>query len=253
MAIAAISDSDSKLPMFNEKANSYSQAAVVQQQLANWLAQWLEPMEQTSSLSALELGSGDGLFTETLSPRFNSLTALDLAPRMVERGQYRLPQVQWQVADGWHADVPAVDRLYSASFLQWCPDPVSVLQHWRTLANQDARMLHGFYVAPTLGEWQTLAPAQSPIHWRSPSEWVDYFHEAGWSVLRSESKKHVQQFDSALDLVRFFHQTGVHTPSRTSIAKLRQAISNYNNNFATAQNPPRVTSTWTFFRIEAAK
>lgn len=238
---------------FDRRANSYSQAAVVQQRLAAWLAEWLEPLEQTRLLSALELGPADGLFTSVLAPRFRCLRAMDIAPRMIERGRCQLPQVEWCVGDGRCPEGPSVDRLYSASFLQWCDEPITVLRRWRTLAKEGARMLHGFYVAPTLSEWQSVAPGRSPIAWRNPSEWLELFREAGWRVLRSDSCKHTQPFASAMDLVRFFHQTGATTSNRTPVGELRQAISAYDQQFAIANGSTGVKSTWTFFRIEVEK
>jgi hypothetical protein len=113
-------------------------------------------------------------------------------------------------------------------------------------------MLHGLYVAPTLPEWQSIAGANSPIHWRSPSQWETILREAGWAVLRSEARTHVQQFASAMDLFRFFHHTGAITPRHTSIANLRRMIADYQRRFASPLGAPAVTSTWTLFRVEAA-
>lgn len=254
--ILDIQRSDPMLPKFNEKANSYAQAAVVQQCLATWLAQWLGPAGQVQvpsaeELVAVELGAGDGLFTQHLAPRFDLLTAIDLAPQMVQRGKDALPSVDWQVGDGWQPECARFDRLYSASFLQWCDEPVAVLKRWRELAKPAGRMLHGFYVAPTLAEWQSLSPTKSPVIWRSPEQWLEYFSEAGWSVLRSGTKTHQQEFASALDLVRFFHHTGATLPEQTSVGDLRNRINLYDQQFATGNGLASVISTWTFFRVEA--
>lgn len=250
---AKVSDSDALLPRFNDRADSYTQAAVVQRALAKWLAEWIEPIEQTRWLTALELGPGDGLFTRVLAARFDSLTAVDNAPQMVERGRRALPDVEWEVDDAWQIERLAFDRVYSASFLQWCDDPEQSLSNWHALAKPGTRMLHGFYVAPTLKEWQTIALSRSPIRWRSAEEWIACFREAGWNVLRSDSHSHTQRFPSALELVRFFHRTGATTAKQTSASGLRKMISDYNTRFPATDGSPGVESQWTFFRIEVAK
>ena len=237
---------------FNVKADSYSRFAVVQRQLADWLAEWLEPAEQVAALTALEFGAGDGLFTRYLAPCFASTTAVDIAPRMIEQGNRVLPHVEWRVDDAWCLENEPVDRLFSASLLQWCEDPAKVLRHWRTLAKPNGRMLHGFYVAPTLIDWQSIANLRSPIIWRSPEQWKSYFCEAGWTILRSEAHPRVLRFDSALDLLRFFHHTGAITRRNTPIGTLRQMMATYDRDFAIAKEDRAVTSTWTFFRIEVA-
>ena len=236
---------------FNDRSDSYARSAVVQRDLAVWLADWLEPSGPGAPLAALELGAGDGLFTRLLARRFVRLSAVDLAPRMVDRGQRLLPHVQWRVADAWCLDGEPVDRLFSASLLQWCDDPIPVLRHWRTLVKRGGRMLHGFYVAPTLIEWQSLAETRSPVDWRSPSQWLACFREAGWHVLRSEAHVRARPFASALELLRFFHHTGALTPGRTPIGRLRGILTDYDRNFAFPKGTSGVTTTWTFFRIEA--
>ena len=236
---------------FDRRADSYARFAVVQHRLAAWLAEWLEPADAAADVTALELGAGDGLFTRFLAPRYAPLTAVDIAPRMVDEGRRGMPCVAWRVADAWQLDGEPVDRLFSASLLHWCHDPVAVLRRWRRLTRPGGRMLHGFYVAPTLAEWQSLAAARSPVEWRSPTQWIAYFREAGWSVLRNEAQTRVERFASALDLFRFLHHTGAVAPRRTPVASFRRMIADYDRNFRSTPGGAAVASTWTFFRIEA--
>jgi SAM-dependent methyltransferase len=241
------------LPLaFNGRAATYTSFAVVQQCLAAWLAEWLEPLACSAGLTGLEFGAGPGLFTRFLAGRLRRLTATDTAPNMVELGRRQLPHVEWRVADAWRLDGPCVDRLFSASLLHWCADPVLVLSDWRRLTRRGGRMLHGFYVAPSLAEWQSIDGTYSPVNWRSPSQWEAWMREAGWVVLRSETQTHVQRFASALDLFRFFHRTGAIAPRHTPIANLRRILAEYQRKFAPPIGAPAVTSTWTFFRVEAA-
>jgi SAM-dependent methyltransferase len=236
---------------FNDRSDSYARSAVVQRDLAVWLAEWLEPARSGDLLTALELGAGDGLFTRHLAQRYVRLAAVDLAPRMVDRGQRLLPHVQWRVANAWCLDCEPVDRLFSASLLQWCDDPVSVLRHWQTLVKRGGRMLHGFYVTPTLAEWQSLAEGLSPIEWRASSQWQSLFCESGWRVLRSERETRVQRFASAREMLCFFHRTGAVSPRRTPVGQMRRILANYDRRFLSTEGNSGITTTWTFFRIEA--
>jgi SAM-dependent methyltransferase len=234
---------------YEHRAESYSQRAVVQRKLAAWLAEWIEDSSNRDNLEALEFGAGDGIFTRILTRCFCRLTATDLSPKMVQQGRRRLPKIDWHVADAWNYAGDTVDRLYSASLLQWCPDPERVLREWRDTAKRGARMLHGFYVAPTLPEWYSISSNRSPLEWRSPHEWECMVREAGWSLLRSESRACKQEFPSGLDFIRFLRHTGATCRGTSSIAELREMIADYERGFPAHDGG--ITSTWTFFRLEA--
>jgi SAM-dependent methyltransferase len=252
-------------PCFNECAESYADHAVVQRALAAWLAEWLEPSQSLRELSALELGAGDGCFTRYLAERAGRLTAIDEAPRMVRRGRRAVSSARWRVGDAWTIAAEPVERLYSASLLQWCPSPVETLRHWRRAVKPGGRMLHGFYVAPTLWEWESLAGPARGLAWRTPAEWEEAFQEAGWRVLRHEAQHRSVRLESALALLRFFHKTGAATPVGTGAGKLQRMLREYDARFAwnatvnadSTEAPANalaggVVSTWAFFRIEAA-
>jgi SAM-dependent methyltransferase len=231
--------------------------------MAKWLGEWLEPAEMLRQLSALELGAGDGCFTRQLAERTSSLTAIDEAPRMVRRGRGVVPAAQWQVGDAWSVDAEPVHRLYSASLLQWCPAPREALAHWRRVVKPGGRMLHGFYVAPTLWEWESLAGPSRGLTWRTAEEWDVAFREAGWGVLRHEVQRRRVRFESALALLRFFHKTGAATPVGMTAGTVRRILREYEARFARRGRPAGINgecarslsygivSTWAFFRIEA--
>lgn len=250
---------------FDRRAHSYAAAATVQRHLIDWLGEWVEQPRHANSKTALEVGAGNGLFTELLATRYERLTALDIAPRMVEHGRHRLPQVAWRTADAWQlgnaAQLPPrpsaplnelgpVDRLFSASLLHWCEHPVEVLHRWRKLLRPAGRMLHAFYIAPTLPEWHSVVGGYSPVRWRTESQWLDIFREAGWHVLRSGTRAHVERFASAIELLRFLHLTGAIVPHRVPVGQLRRWINDYDHKFGHPQNQTGIPSTWTFLRIE---
>ena len=235
---------------FEDRATSYSRLAIVQRHLANWLAEWLEPPRIAAWQTALEFGAGDGLFTQFAADRYASYIATDIAPRMVQLGRRRLPHVTWQEADAWDSKGPMVDRLFSASLLQWCPTPEQVLRRWRDIVAPGGRMLHGFYVLPTLAEWYSVAPYRPPLEWHTANDWQRFFRKAGWRVLRCDCRTHSQAFPSALELVRFLRHTGATCGASPSIGDLRQQIVAYNREFSLRDRHGGVRSTWTMFRIE---
>jgi SAM-dependent methyltransferase len=250
-------------PCFDESADTYAEHALVQRAMARWLGEWLEPAESLRQLRALELGAGDGCFTRHLAERTSSLTAIDEAPRMVQRGRDAVPSVHWRVGDAWTIGAKPVDRLYSASLLQWCPTPREALAQWRRVVQPGGRMLHGFYVAPTLWEWESLAGPSRGLTWRTAEEWDVAFREAGWGVLRHEVERRRVRFESALALLRFFHKTGAATTVGMSAGTVRRILREYEARFAwrgrsveTDEECARslsygIVSTWAFFRIEA--
>lgn len=240
------------LKAYENRAASYSRLAIVQRGLASWLAEWLESSRTAAWQTAVEFGAGDGLFTRCAADRYASFIATDISPRMVDQGRRRLPHVTWQVADAWDYAGSAVDRVFSSSLLQWCPEPERVLRQWRELTLPEGRMLHGIYVSPTLAEWYSLASVQSPLEWRSANRWRQLFHEAGWTLLRSECRTYIQEFPSGLDLVRFLRHTGATCGNSPSLGELRRRIATYERRFPARDLHGGVTSTWTMLRIEVS-
>jgi SAM-dependent methyltransferase len=240
------------LKAYEERAESYSRLAIVQRGLASWLAEWLENPKLAAWQTAVEFGAGDGIFTRCAAERYAKFIATDISPRMVEQGRRQMPDVTWIVADAWEYVGPAADRLFSSSLLQWCPDPESTLRQWRTITLPGGRMLHGIYVSPTLAEWYSIGGIESPLEWRTADRWRQLFHEAGWTILRSECRTYVQDFPSGLDFIRFLRHTGATCGSSPSLAELRQRIATYERKFSAKDLPGGVTSTWTMLRIEVA-
>lgn len=240
------------LRAYESRASSYSRSAIVQRGLAKWLAGWLGNPRLAAWQTALELGAGDGIFTRYAADRYARYIATDISPRMVEQGRRRLPHISWRVADAWDYTGPRVDRIFSSSLLQWCPEPANILRRWREVALPGGRMLHGIYILPTLTEWYSLTDATSPLEWRTASEWLQLFREAGWIVLRSDCRTYVQEFPSGRDFVRFLRHTGATCWNSPTFGELRRRITTYEHKFPARGLRGGVTSTWNMFRIEVA-
>ncbi len=108
---------------FNRAAASYRQAAEVQAQVADRLAQMVDI---SICDKALEVGCGDGLFTERLSKSISirSLIALDIANAPLRKLQPHVANLRIQ-ADGEKLPIKpgSIDLLVSSSTLQWFQQP----------------------------------------------------------------------------------------------------------------------------------
>ena len=237
---------------FDRHAHEYGAHAHVQRDMAQWLAEWLDP---PSDMLALEFGAGSGFFTRLAQVGFPRLIATDCAPRMLALGQAVLPQVSWRLADAWKPPFQAkfCEAILSSSLLQWAPDPCQVLQKWREILRPEGVMLHGFYVSPTLPELSELVDeVHLPLRWRSHVEWEDCFAEAGLEILRCERLTREYHYASSLAFWRDLHRTGTTGRPGMPAPRLRQCLQEYGRRFAC--NPMgSVRATWTFCRVEAKR
>lgn len=235
---------------FNSKAAGYPGSAFLQKELAAWTAEWLPSAAQ----QVLELGAGCGFLTVDLVQRYSGVTATDEAPAMVELGSALVPQADWHCLDAWKPDGldTQVDLLCSSGLLQWCPDPSGFFRTWRQYIRPGGRMLHGFFTAPTLSEWQSVSPVPPPLQWRSADAWQDAATQAGFVHCRFQTDCRKVTFANTRDLLSFVHKTGA-TENRRPVnpVALRRAINLYDQRFNCGSPSAQVYSTWTFCRMEA--
>lgn len=233
---------------FDQRAEQYGQHAQVQRAMADWLAEWLPAVANPSGM-AMEYGAGEGMFTRCAWPHFQDVLAVDLAPRMVAAGRERAPEADWRQGDAWLGDGlgPDVDAVLSSSLLQWCPNPKAVFQRWREVLRPGAKMLHGFYVDPTLSELQALQ-GESLLAWRPAQAWLDALEQTGWKVVRGEAETRTVNYRSALELLRSLHGVGAVRRGSVRGSRLRRLIREYDRRFATDDG---VHASWTFCRIQA--
>jgi len=185
---------------FNRQATSYDHHALVQQRLAQRLVGLLQETDRPLA-RILEIGCGTGYLTGLLREVFPAahLTALDLAPAVVEAAREKLaaaPGIDWLVADG-EQEVPGLfDLITSNAVFQWFSQPAAACcRYYRHLRPG------GFLAFATLGPrtFQELAacfqeagllypeltvpdiPAQ---HFVSGRDWQDYLETAGFREVK---------------------------------------------------------------------
>ena len=184
----------------------------MQREAAAWLAEWLPDKIEGP---ALELGAGTGLFTRHLVERARSLVASDAAPRMVAAGSAVLPGAEWSVAD---AATPPGSRgytwIFSCSLVQWLPDPIAAFRAWHRASAPGARLLAGWFVHGTLGEFFAACPEASPFPWRDAGEWNRMFVQAGWQIEHSETRTFRRHHADSAAMLREIHNAGAIVPRR---------------------------------------
>lgn len=246
---------------FDVCAHTYDEHAGPQRFFAERVAQFIgaKPTE-----NILELGAGTGALTRHLigapvsdpaasdanragSETGAPLLATDASPTMVERGRVAVTTARWSVLDAFKASLPIAALQVSSGLLHWANDPSATLARWKSFLTPGGRMVHAVPCEPCLEEWRALVP-ESPVPWRSESEWLKTFERAGLRVTRSQRWKHEAICSSALEMVRGLHRTGVTGRVRVGPARLRQALREYDARYRV---PSGVQATWAWLAVEA--
>lgn len=246
---------------FDVCAHTYDEHAGPQRFFAERVAQFIGAR---STENILELGAGTGALTQHLTgaPSSSSASfaraelelcapifATDASPTMVERGRAAVPEAQWLVLDAFSQPLPVAALQVSSGLLHWADDPATMLARWKKFLTPGGRMVHAIPCEPCLKEWRALVP-ESPVPWRNEKEWLNIFERTGLRVTRSQSWTHSAVCNSALEMVRGFHRTGVTGRVRVGPARLRLALQEYD---ARHRVPGGVQATWAWLAVEATR
>lgn len=230
---------------FDACAKTYDAHARPQQFFASRVAEFarVRPGE-----AIVELGAGTGALTKPLcqSPSVTVL-ATDVSPAMVEIGRERAPGAAWALLDAFQDVIPAADLQISSGLLQWAAEPLQIIEKWRRSLRPSGRMVHAFPCEPCLQEWRQIIP-ESPLRWRTPGEWNEIFSAASTMVVRQELWIERCKFESAFDMLRSLHRSGVTGHAKVSSGRLRRGIRDYEQIHRTSDG---VSATWAWMAIEA--
>ncbi|MFI7689402.1 class I SAM-dependent methyltransferase [Nonomuraea sp. NPDC049655] len=140
---------DAAADSFDDEADHGLRDPDVRAAWAARLAEWVP----AGPLDVLDLGCGTGSLSLLLAVQGHRLTAVDLAPRMVERARAKLAATGATVLTGDAADPPVGDRRFDvvlARHLLWTiPDPEAALARWVSLLRPGGRLVL------VEGRWQT--------------------------------------------------------------------------------------------------
>ena len=237
---------------FGRRAASYDLHAALQRDMAGWLAEWL-PAGSAAHQRCLELGAGTGALTQHLSHVFSHFEASDLESTMLSKLQQKVPGVTTSIRNVVDPLAPneTWDWMVSSSLMQWIEHPRDVLKNWHRHLNPSGRVLAGLFIDPSLRELRSLLPTSlQVIHWRSETQWVRLFEQAGFQVERAESRIDQRLYPAALELFRSLHGLGAVKPRSLSPATLRKLLRDYDQQFSVDDC---VTGTWSFLRLEARR
>jgi malonyl-CoA O-methyltransferase len=232
---------------FDRVARTYADHAVVQECMADWLAEWV-PERRTGK--ALELGAGPGVFTRRLLPWNGELVASDMSEAMCREAGTALPDVQWRVMRAETPQGGAHDWIFTSSMLQWVENPRAVFAAWRRALKPGGRVLAGLFAEGSLPELRALTHGWTPLTWRLPEEWAESLAEGGLRLVRAETHERVFHHASALKLLRSLHGVGAAPFHQFTAGRLRKILRDYDAIYAQAGG---VRSTWVFHRFEAER
>ncbi|QXT34548.1 methyltransferase domain-containing protein [Sphingomonas sanguinis] len=193
-----------------DAAAAYDAHAVVQRQVADWLAERIVAVAPPAP-RVLEVGCGTGFLTGATLPRLVCPDWLmtDIAPAMLARGMAAHPAVRGRVMDGEFPDLPGespFDLIVSSLAVQWFGDLDAGLRRLAGWLAPGGRMLVTTLVRGTFAAWHEAHRAEgfvagSPVY--PPVEAL------GWPV---ETRSFVQRHDSAADFMRALRAIGAGTP-----------------------------------------
>lgn len=198
----------------------------------------------------LELGAGTGALTRNLCGLAGvRVRATDLSPAMVQIGRVAVPQAEWSVLDAFGDSIPLSSIQISSGLLQWASDPQRVVRTWGAALRPGGRMVHAFPCDPCLKEWRGIVP-ESPVSWRDDRSWRDMFESAGLRVTRHNLWVEQHVFDSAHEMLRGMHRSGVTGKARLNSGRLRRSLRTYDREHRT---PAGVLATWAWLAVEAVR
>ncbi len=164
---------------FGEASASYDRAARLQRHMGQQLLARLADPAGGELTDILDLGCGTGYFTEQLQglvPAYARVTGVDLSPGMIAHArEQRSPAPRWLVADAGHLPLAdaSVDLVFSNLMIQWCPDPVPVLEECLRVLRPGGHLLCSTLLDGTLRElamaWEVADPGQPHINHFEPA------------------------------------------------------------------------------------
>jgi len=193
-----------------DAAAAYDAHAVVQRQVADWLADRVVAVAPPAP-RVLEVGCGTGFLTGAVLPRLVRPDWLmtDIAPAMLERGLAKHTRVRGRVMDGEHPHLPGeapFDLIVSSLAVQWFVDLESGLRRLATLLAPGGRLLVTTLVEGTFAAWHEAHRAEGYV---AGSPAYPPVAALGWSV---ETRRFEQRHESAADFMRALRAIGAGTP-----------------------------------------
>ncbi len=189
----------------------YEQAAVVQREMADRLAEALvEVAPQLRVRRALEIGVGTGFLTRRLTALYPDAEWWfnDLSPAAFNWLPVGLAQSNTLEGDAEALPYPAgLDLLAGASALQWFDNLAGFFPKARAVMHPGGVLAIACFGQEHFRELATLAG--SPLHYPALSQLGEMATRAGFRILHTGEWRHPLFFDSARALLDHLRRTGV--------------------------------------------
>ena len=142
----------------------------------------------------LELGCGPGNVTRVLKQRFpkSRITALDLAPRMIELARKTLPEVDFKVMDV--RDISTISEQFDAIMCSFCLPFLSATDATKLIADCADRLITGgvFYLSTMEGD-ETRAGFESTSFSGESKFYFNYHRQADLEATFFENRFKILQ------------------------------------------------------------
>lgn len=196
-----------------DAAATYDTHAVVQRQVAAWLAERIVAVAPPAP-RVLEVGCGTGFLTQAAWPRLDRPDWLmtDIAPEMLARGQARMPGVRGNVMDGEHPDLAGeapFDLIVSSLAVQWFGDLAAGLRRLAGHLAPGGRMLVTTLAEGTFADWHDAHLSEGFAAGTPAYPSIGTLAETGWHITTQTFE---QRHGSAAGFMRALRAIGAGTP-----------------------------------------
>jgi len=183
---------------FSRAAGTYDRAAQLQNEMAKQLIVAI-PAELNGA--AVDLGCGTGWALEKIATldRFE-LTAVDIAPGMIEVARDRVPSATFHCCDLEETPLPDhwADLVFTSSAIQWC-DTATALQEIKRISKPGGCLLGSTFGPGTFAElkaaWEAAGDQQTRIHKFDSRETIEStLLQLGFLDICVESRNHWLEF-----------------------------------------------------------
>lgn len=204
---------------FSRAAGTYDIAAQLQNKMANQLISNI-PDSLNGKLVDLGCGTGWALAQIEELKQF-SLTAIDIAPGMIEVAKSRVTDATFVCCDLEETGLPdnQADVVFSNAAIQWC-DSLSAFREMKRICKPSGLIVCSTFGPATLGEirtaWNESGDDFDRVHRLESSEAIETtLKDLGFKEFKIETELKAIPFDSVEKLLKSIKQIGATNASAT--------------------------------------